>query len=460
MSSLISFNFLFLSSFLTSSFTASAEDPYNLYNYCPKTTNYSSNSIYFTNLKTLLSSLSSRNASYSTGFQNATAGKAPDRVTGLFLCRGDVSPEVCRNCVAFSVNQTLNLFPKAREAVFYYEECILRYSHKNILATLIYEGGLIMQNTNNISSNQKQIDGFTSFVSSTMSEAAGKAANSSRKLYTVNTELTAYQNLYGLLQCTPDLTRQDCLSCLRSSINGMALSRIGARLYWPRSLVSTPPISSSSLPGKTGNSTVLVVAIVVLAVLLFIALVGYCFLGKRTKKTFDTASASQVGDAMATAESLQLNYRTIQTATNDFAESNKIGRGGFGEVYKVYYNIFKYTLHGAQDLLTHAWRLWTNRTALDLVDPLIANNCQNSEVVRCIHIGLLCVQEDPAKRPTISTVFMMLTSNTVTLPVPRQPGFFIQSSPVKDPTDSDQSTTNKSIPASIDDESITDLFPR
>jgi len=47
---------------------------------------------------------------------------------------------------------------------------------------------------------------------------------------------------------------------------------------------------------------------------------------------------------MATADSLQLDYRTIQTATNDFAESNKIGRGGFGEVYKVYYNIFKYTL--------------------------------------------------------------------------------------------------------------------
>jgi len=94
------------------------------------------------------------------------------------------------------------------------------------------------------------------------------------------------------------------------------------------------------------------------------------------------------------------------------------------------------------------------------VDPLIANNCQNSEVVRCIHIGLLCVQEDPAKRPTISTVFMMLTSNTVALPVPRQPGFFIQSSPVKDPTDSDQSTTTKSTPASIDDELITDLYPR
>ena len=41
------------------------------------------------------------------------------------------------------------------------------------------------------------------------------------------------------------------------------------------------------------------------------------------------------GDDITTAESLQLDYRSIQTATNDFSESNKIGQGGFGEVYKV-----------------------------------------------------------------------------------------------------------------------------
>jgi len=41
---------------------------------------------------------------------------------------------------------------------------------------------------------------------------------------------------------------------------------------------------------------VLVVAVVVLAVLLFIALVGYCFLAKKKKKTFDTASASEGKD--------------------------------------------------------------------------------------------------------------------------------------------------------------------
>ena len=41
------------------------------------------------------------------------------------------------------------------------------------------------------------------------------------------------------------------------------------------------------------------------------------------------------GDDITTVDSLQLDYRTIQTATNDYSENNKIGQGGFGEVYKV-----------------------------------------------------------------------------------------------------------------------------
>ena len=34
-------------------------------------------------------------------------------------------------------------------------------------------------------------------------------------------------------------------------------------------------------------------------------------------------------------ESLQFDLATIQAATNKFSEDNKLGGGGFGEVYKV-----------------------------------------------------------------------------------------------------------------------------
>ena len=83
-----------------------------------------------------------------------------------------------------------------------------------------------------------------------------------------------------------------------------------------------------------------------------------------------------------------------------------------------------------------------------------------NKVIRCIHIGLLCVQEDPAHRPTLSTIVMMLSSNTVTLPVPKQPKFFAQSRPKKDLLDSEKSTKSNSVPWSIDDASITELYPR
>ncbi|KAJ4899679.1 cysteine-rich RLK (RECEPTOR-like protein kinase) 8 [Raphanus sativus] len=366
MSSCTTFIFLALFSLLAS-FRAYAQNPRYTFHSCPNATTYTRNSTYSTNLKTLLSSLSSPDASYSTGFQNATVGRDPDRVTGLFLCRGDVSPEVCHRCVAFSVNDTLARCPNESEVVLYYEECMLRYSHQNILSTLVYEGGFILLNGNIISSNQE--DRFEDLVSTTMNQAADKAANSSKKFYTIKANWTALQSLYGLVQCTPDLTRYECLRCLHRSIDGMPLNRIGGRLFWPscnsryelysffnendtrtpEEQHAPPPPSPSPLPpppasispvssltrtGKHDNSKVLIVAIVVgvvVAVLILIA--GYCFLAKRTKKISDNAPAFY-GDDITTIESLQLDYRIIQAATNNYSENNKIGEGGFGEVYK------------------------------------------------------------------------------------------------------------------------------
>jgi hypothetical protein len=35
-------------------------------------------------------------------------------------------------------------------------------------------------------------------------------------------------------------------------------------------------------------------------------------------------------------ESLRFDLSTLEEATNKFSEANKLGEGGFGEVYKVY----------------------------------------------------------------------------------------------------------------------------
>lgn len=101
---------------------------------------------------------------------------------------------------------------------------------------------------------------------------------------------------------------------------------------------------------------------------------------------------------------------------------------------------------------------------MELLDPVLKDSYSRNEVIRCIQIGLLCVQEDPADRPTMTTIVLMMNSYSVTLPLPNQPAFFFQSRtegrvlPNKG-LESDQSTS-RSMPWSINDVSISELDPR
>jgi hypothetical protein len=62
---------------------------------------------------------------------------------------------------------------------------------------------------------------------------------------------------------------------------------------------------------------------------------------------------------------------------------------------------------------------------LDLIDPTLHEVYNVDQFVKCVHIGLLCVQDDPNDRPTISNVVTMLDSETGTLPTPKRPSFFL-----------------------------------
>ncbi|KAM7461139.1 hypothetical protein LguiA_029260 [Lonicera macranthoides] len=80
-----------------------------------------------------------------------------------------------------------------------------------------------------------------------------------------------------------------------------------------------------------------------------------------------------------------------------------------------------------EDLLNHAWKLWKDGMPLELMDPTLADSHARNEVMRCIQMGLLCVQEDVDTRPSMATIVLMLGSYTVSLPLPEQPPFFFRS---------------------------------
>ncbi|XXG69302.1 hypothetical protein AAC387_Pa06g2207 [Persea americana] len=79
------------------------------------------------------------------------------------------------------------------------------------------------------------------------------------------------------------------------------------------------------------------------------------------------------------------------------------------------------------NLLSYAWKHWNEGTSSEIIDQSIAYSHSINEILRCLHMGLLCVQNDATQRPTMSSVVLMLNSYSVTFPVPSPPAFFVGS---------------------------------
>ncbi|XP_031131559.1 cysteine-rich receptor-like protein kinase 10 [Ipomoea triloba] len=114
---------------------------------------------------------------------------------------------------------------------------------------------------------------------------------------------------------------------------------------------------------------------------------------------------------------------------------------------------------GPQDLLSYAWKHWRDNTPLEILDPVLGESYSRNEVIQCIHIGLLCVQEDIEERPTMANVVLMLNSHSITRSSPGEPGFFFRGRSEPNGTESDQSRS-KSLPFSVNEVSISELDPR
>ena len=92
-------------------------------------------------------------------------------------------------------------------------------------------------------------------------------------------------------------------------------------------------------------------------------------------------------------------------------------------------------------------------TTSNIIDPTLGVGSK-TEIIRCIHIGLLCVQENVADRPTMASVILMLNSNSITLALPSQPAFSRHNNIEPD------TSTDQSMLASTNEASITALYPR
>lgn len=241
---------------------ASAEDEAYRHHACSGA-NYTSNSIYQKNLNTLLSSLSSKN-DIDYGFYNFSRGDGIDTVNVVALCRGDISQSACRSCVNFSTTDLLHRCPSQKEAIVWYDSCMLRYSNRSIFRSV--EGfSFYMWNAE----TTPDVNQFTQTVSDLLFRLRNLASSgdSRRKFAFDHTDYVNVSTIYGLVQCTPDLTQIQCSNCLDSSFREIAKripGNLGGRFIGPSchfrfemyqfyEIPPPPPPAIASQPPTTAN---------------------------------------------------------------------------------------------------------------------------------------------------------------------------------------------------------------
>lgn len=68
-----------------------------------------------------------------------------------------------------------------------------------------------------------------------------------------------------------------------------------------------------------------------------------------------------------------------------------------------------------------AWHMWRDGRLHELVDPALCDEYESPVIMRCTQVALLCAQEDPADRPTMTDVTRVLNSESILLSDPKEP---------------------------------------
>ncbi|KAK7380206.1 hypothetical protein VNO78_32704 [Psophocarpus tetragonolobus] len=643
-----------------------SEDPTYLNHSCA--TNATADSAFKKQLKTLFSYMSS----------NATIGiktykdVVDDTVYGLFMCRGDLPSPLCAQCILNATQRISSNCNSFQEAIIWYSHCLLRYSHRYFFSKMETSPTFRMLNLTHSSSPVPEQEFFTYTLSNMLANLAKEARDSNERYVIKSSKVNDLQTLYTLGQCTPDLSSDDCKGCLEyivGEIPWYLLASVGGRVLYPSCNLrfelfqfyrlaekAQPPTSGNPPPSVTVTqgkkrrqqlrTIILIIVPTVISVTLFF--LG-CFLIKRKRrKSAKIVLRENFGHESATLEPLRFNLFVVEAATNNFSNDNRIGKGGFGEVYKgilsdgrqiavkrlsttskqgdlefknevlliaklqhrnlvtfigfcieeqnkilIYeyvtnksldyflfdsqrmislswferYNIIggiaqgilylhehsrlkvihrdlkpsnvlldenmnpkisdfglariieinqdqvstnrivgtygymspEYAMFGqfseksdvfsfgvmvleiitgkkiissyepncvADGLLNYVWRQWRGETMLSILDPIIKKNYSEIEVIKCIQIGLLCVQQNPNDRPTMVEVVLYLSNNhLIEMPNPQEPAFFLRDR--KDPksfgqesSSRNRSTNSSTTLFSINDMSISQFIPR
>ncbi|KAG5531077.1 hypothetical protein RHGRI_025888 [Rhododendron griersonianum] len=270
--------------------------------------NYTRSNTYQTNRDTLLNSLSTQTKGY--GYSSSSEGVNPDTVYAMALCRADIEPDTCRECI---INATAQLRscpdgkaptgwpeydPDDMEGIVWYDYCMVRYSRKAMEGVMAGDPRVFRWN---VQKNATSLEAFKDALSNLLNDLRVRAAEggTGRKFASDYTAGPDNIPIYAFTQCTPDLSEQECEDCLQQAIedipNCCGFGPVGGRVLKPScnfryenatflGVIPEDQGNENTTGGGNNNTKTRTIIIVVASVTTFVILVIVSFIIVLRKK--------------------------------------------------------------------------------------------------------------------------------------------------------------------------------
>lgn len=330
--------------------------------------NYSAGSTYEANLLDIITALQGNATSSSDLFAAGSVSAAPNTVYGLMLCRADLSSNDCFDCGTLASRDVQRVCNRSSEVVLCYNQCYIRLSDKDFLSSTNNSGEEPLMSSANITSSD--VAGYDGAVTGLLNATVRYAVDNSTRLFATGQWVgpdPGFPNIYSMAQCAPDLSPALCRRCLDDllsqwwkefprNVQGARIAGTRCNLraeldtFYTGSAMLTlqngtvapapapaPDIGTSTTGGKNKSASKpleIILPIVGVAAIAAISLCMWITLRKRRPRRAGLPTRPHSVEDLESVKSTLISLSSLQVATNNFHESNKLGEGGFGAVYK------------------------------------------------------------------------------------------------------------------------------
>ncbi|XP_066315137.1 cysteine-rich receptor-like protein kinase 34 isoform X1 [Miscanthus floridulus] len=344
----------------------------------PPANGSSSNAPFRANLLTLLSALP--RAAAPTGFASLSLGAGRDRAFVRGLCRGDFQPPRCLADLQEAVRTLGGSCPSSRRAAVWLDVYVA-YADTNASTPREDDFRMLLYDTRLVAEPAAYLKAYGALMRNLVARAVGvgggggEAGTTARQFFATGEAQYASDDpngtMYGMVQCMRDITAADCHRCLQASVpqlpcckgnqGGVVLAyncflRIQVYTYYDLALDAPPsaaeppsptPAGETSGTGRPRNTIILAVVVPLGTILLAFVCTTGVYLRRRRGVNERRSRPPDVPYSRAPPRGRAKDDRSatyvhpekftlpvLRVATGNFAAENKLGEGGFGEVFK------------------------------------------------------------------------------------------------------------------------------